>query len=77
MGCVNSFASLVVILFVQFEADEVPLFFDARHGGRSAAHAVVEDGVALVAVGADEVSQQIHGLLGGVLMSFVAWVRVL
>ena len=63
---INALACLVKILFVQLEADKMPLFLDARDGGRSAAHAVVENRVALVAVGADEVPQQVHGLLGGV-----------
>ena len=63
---INASAGLVVIVLVQFEADEVPLFFDARHRRRSAAHAVVENRVAFVGIGADEVSQQVHRLLGGV-----------
>ena len=63
---INALARLVVIVLVQFEANEVPLFLDARDGSRSAAHAVVENRVAFVGIGADEVSQQVHRLLGGV-----------
>ena len=46
---INPSAGLVVIVLVQFEADEVPLFLDARDGGRSAAHERVKDGVTGVA----------------------------
>ena len=53
---INASAGLVVIVLVQLEANEVPLFLDARDGSRSAAHAVVENRVALVAVGSDEVA---------------------
>ena len=42
------------------------LLFDACDRSCAAAHAVVEDGVALVGVGADEIAQQINGLLGRV-----------
>ena len=63
---INASASLVVIVLVQLEANEVPLFLDARDGSRSAAHAIVENRVAFVGIGADEVSQQVHRLLGGV-----------
>lgn len=63
---VDALAGFVVILFVELEADEVPLFFDARDCGRSAAHAIIQNRVAFVAVGADEVAQQVHRLLGGV-----------
>ena len=60
---INASASLVVIVLVQFEADEVPLLLDARHRRRSAAHAVVENRVAFVGIGADEVSDECHGFL--------------
>ena len=63
---INASASFVEVVLIQFKADVVPLFLDARDGGRSAAHAVVENRVAFVGIGADEVSQQVHRLLGGV-----------
>ena len=66
---INALARLVKILFVQLEADEVPLFLDAGDRRCAAAHAIIQNRVAFVAVGADEVSQQTHGLLG--------WVKLL
>ena len=74
---VDALAGFVVILLVQLETDEVPLFLDARHGSRPAAHAIIQNRVAFVAVCPNQVAQQVHRLLGGVLMSFVAWVWVL
>ena len=47
--CAYPLASFVVILFVEFEADEVPLFLDASDCGRPAAHERVKDGVAFLA----------------------------
>ena len=46
---INPSASLVVIVFVQLEANEVPLFLDARDGSRSAAHERVKHKVLWVA----------------------------
>ena len=60
---VDALAGLVVILLVQLEADEVPLFLDASDCGRPAAHAIIQNRVAFVAVGADEVSDERNGLL--------------
>ena len=37
----NALASLVVILLVELEADEVALLFYTSNGGGAAAHAVV------------------------------------
>ena len=64
--CCNALARLVEILFVELESDKMALLTYAGDRRCAAAHAVVEDGVALVGVGADEIAQQIHGLLGGV-----------
>ena len=63
--CFDTLAGFVVVVFVEFKADKVPLLLNARHGGRAATHAVVKDGVALVGIGAHEVAQQVHRLLGG------------
>ena len=41
----NALASLVVIFFIQFKADEVPLFLDAGDSGSAAAHKRIEDGI--------------------------------
>ena len=41
----------------------MPFLLNARHGGRAATHAVVKDGVALVGIGAHEVSDERNGLL--------------
>ena len=65
MLCAYPLAGFVEILLVELEADEVSLFLDAGDCRRPAAHAIIQNRVAFVAVGADEVSQQIHGLLGG------------
>ena len=64
--CVYALARLVEILLVELEPDKMALLFDACDRRCAAAHAVVEDGVALVGVGADEIAQQIHWLLSGV-----------
>ena len=61
--CVDTLAGFVVVVFVEFKADKVPFLLDARHGGRAATHAVVKDGVALVGLGAHEVSDERNGLL--------------
>ena len=64
MLCVDTLACFVVVVFVEFKADKVPFLLDARHGGRAATHAVVKDGVAIVGIGAHEIAQQVHRLLG-------------
>ena len=63
MLCVDTLACFVVVVFVEFKSDKVPFLLDARHGGRAATHAVVKDGVSLVGIGADEVSDERNGLL--------------
>ena len=73
--CVNALARLVEILFVELKSDKMALLTYAGDRRCAAAHAVVEDGVALVGVGSDEIAQQIHGLLGGVFVTFGAWIR--
>ena len=62
----DALASLVVILLVELEADEVALLTDGCNGGGAAAHTVVSYGVALVGVGANEVLNKSYGLLSGV-----------
>ena len=52
---VDTLASLIEILLVQFKADEVAFLLDASDGGCAAAHAVVQHRVALVGVGLYEV----------------------
>ena len=53
MLCVDTLAGFVVVVFVEFKADKVPLLLDARHGGRAATHERVEDGLAFVATRLD------------------------
>ena len=55
---INALARLVKILFVQLEADKMPLFLDAGDRRRSTAHAIIQNRVAFVAVGADEVCER-------------------
>ena len=44
----DALASLVVILLVEFKADEVTLLADGCNGGGAAAHEWVEDGITFV-----------------------------
>ena len=43
----NAIASLVVIFFVQFKADEVALLFYTSNGGGAAAHEGIEYSISL------------------------------
>ena len=40
---VDTLAGFVVVVFVEFKPDKVPLLLNARHGGRAATHEMVKD----------------------------------
>ena len=68
----DALASLVVILLVELEPDEVALLFYTSNGGGAAAHTVIQYGVALVGVGANEVLKQLNRLCRRVQLLFVS-----
>ena len=59
----DAFGCFVEIVFVELEADEVAFLFDASHGGGAGADGVVEDGVAWVGVGQNEITDEVKRLL--------------
>ena len=62
----DALTSLVVILLVELEADEVSLLTDGCNGGGATAHTVVQYGVALVGVTSDKPLYQLNRLLSWV-----------
>lgn len=67
---IDALAGFVKILFVQLEAYEMPLFFDAGHGSRPAAHERVENGLTFVGAHVYQYLEEHFGLLA--IMDIVA-----